>query len=713
MLPKEKNADLPSTGRSLSEKIISKMALMVWVIFLLTIVVSGFLSARSQFKLTNEKLVSVAYENAYLIANDIENSYGTAIGFAEGLRNISELDPGEQRAAIDNALVGVLEGNEKFTTVFAYFEQNAIADANGDPYSVNKREIAYEAIAYPNEDGTGYIFEKHEDAFDNYEKEYYLKIKSSGEPYIMEPYVYELMGQNIMMISIIAPVYDAEGNFLGVAGVDVALDDMQSRSFAGTGYASTHMTALAEDGTVLLDSADPSKVGYIASEVGYDLMMANGEKIRSMPEGDYVNSRYIISRGVTNFASMKKGISVTIPLSISGGNQWTLYLTINRSEFYWAIFKDVLILTIIVLLLGTMMLLAVYYVIKKYLAPFQTIMDGAARLEAGDLNINIDVNSDDELGRLAQAFNHISITMNNYVNDISQQLSEMASNNMDISIAQRYIGDFIPIQESIEKISQSLNDTLHQIILSADEVAGGSDNVSSQAQVLSHGVTEQAAAIDELAASIESLARDVAANADDAQNANQTVLEVQEKITDSNKEMDNLVHAMSDIDHSSVEIEKIVRTIEDIADQTNLLSLNASIEAARAGEAGRGFAIVANEIHDLAAKSAEAVSQTSALIEASRQAVERGIHIADDTAKSLITVVEGAGEVTSSVNKISDASQNQKMILEQLTQSIDLISSVVQSNSAAVQESASASAELSNQAKRLYSLVNRFRLKKM
>ncbi len=287
----------------------------------------------------------------------------------------------------------------------------------------------------------------------------------------------------------------------------------------------------------------------------------------------------------------------------------------------------------------------------------------------------------------------------------------MADNNMDITITQNYIGDFIPIQKSIEKISQSLNDALHQIVLSADEVSASSDHVSSGAQVLSDGASEQAAAIDELAASIESLSKDVAANASDAQNANVNVSEVGRRIMDSNKEMDHLTNAMSDISRSSGEIEKIVKTIEDIAEQTNLLSLNASIEAARAGEAGKGFAVVANEIRELASKSAEAVNQTASLIESSQKAVENGIEIADHTAQSLLTVVKGSEEILSSMEKINSASQNQKNVLLQLSENIDLISNVVQSNSSFAQNSAQTSAELSSQSKRLHELVNQFNLK--
>ncbi len=323
------------------------------------------------------------------------------------------------------------------------------------------------------------------------------------------------------------------------------------------------------------------------------------------------------------------------------------------------------------------------------------------------------MDTNDELGRVAKALNHISTTVNNYVQDISRQLSLMAENNMDVSIMQKYIGDFIPIQTSIEKIVVSLNSTLRQIILSADDVASDSVNVSSGAQALSRGAGEQAEAIEKLAAAMERLAADITSNADDAEKMSQNATGVSERIEKSNEEMDKLIQAMSEIRESSAGIEAIIKTIEDIADQTNLLSLNASIEAARAGEAGKGFAVVANEIRELAAKSTDSVSQTTALIEHSLAAVKNGVAIADETAHSLAAVVEGAKEIAGSVIKISDASQNQKNILQEVTKSVDQIESVVQANIEAAHESALTSEKLSKQSKRLHELVNQFQLKKM
>ena len=710
MLQKKKKYGKISS-KSISKRIIARLVIIIAAMFFLIVAVSGNISMDSLSSVTKSKLVSVAYENTFLIENMIENAYGQARGFANSLRNISALPPRQQRDAIDNALAGVLLGDKNFTTVFAYFEQNKIANADGLPYRVHKKDIAYEAIAYFSEDGEDVVFEKHEDAFDNFDKEYYKQIKATGDVYVYEPYVYELQGRNIMMISIIAPVYDATGEFLGVAGCDLALADMQTQNYAQTGYSSTHMVTFAEDGTVLLDSKNPDLVGVTAEKAGYGDIMPDVQKLKNMQDDNNVNSLSIINDDVINYATKEKGVSIIVPIKLSSGNYWTLYLAVDDSEFTSPIIRDAKKLMWVVAVVGVTLLAIIYFIIKRSLSPVKDILWGAAQLEEGSLKINLPVKSNDELGRLASAINNISITMDNYVNDISRQLSKMAGNNMNITIDQKYIGDFIPIQTSIEKIAESLNNTMRQLTVSADNVANGSSTVSAGAQVLSQGAVEQASAIDGLASSLENLSRDVTANAEDANNMNLSIIEISKNITKSNEEMDKLTGAMAEIRESSAGIEKIIKTIEDIATQTNLLSLNASVEASRAGDSGKGFAVVASEIRELALRSAESVNQTTELISHSLSAVKNGTAIADDTAKSLSAVVKGAKEISESANKINDASQNQKETLLEITRNVNLIEQVVQSNNSAVQESVVTSKELSQQSLHLHSLINQFNLK--
>ncbi len=437
------------------------------------------------------------------------------------------------------------------------------------------------------------------------------------------------------------------------------------------------------------------------------------ERLNSMEGGPNVNSVSVMNGSTINYSTGKKGIAVTVPMKLASGNKWSLRIAINRGEFDKALLTDVAKLMIAVIFFGIVLLCTIYQIIKKHLAPVQEILDCASKLEAGDLEINIAVDTNDELGRMAKALNHISATMVNYVDDISRQLSQMASNDMDVAIRHSYIGDFIPIQKSIEKITASLNNTLRQIKLSADEVSSDSISVSSGAQALSQGAREQADAIEELASSIENLSKDITANADDAEKMSRNAAKVSERIEQGSEDMDKLIKAMSEIQEASAGIEKIIKAIEDIADETNLLSLNASIEAARAGEAGKGFAVVANQIRNLAVKSSDSVNQTAELIGRSLAAVENGVQIAGETASSLSAVVEGAKEITGSVRKISSASQNQKMVLQEVVRSVDLIEGVVRSNTATAEESALTSEELSKQSKRLHELVNQFKLKGM
>lgn len=200
-------------------------------------------------------------------------------------------------------------------------------------------------------------------------------------------------------------------------------------------------------------------------------------------------------------------------------------------------------------------------------------------------------------------------------------------------------------------------------------------------------------------------------NATDAADASKKVSQVGAELNESNKQMQEMIAAMSKIGDSSSQIGKIIKTIEDIAFQTNILALNAAVEAARAGEAGKGFAVVADEVRNLASKSADAAKETTTLIQNSIKEVEVGTKIADATATTLLQVVEHAGDVTTAVNHISQASNEQANSINQITLGVEQISSVVQTNSATAEESAAASEELSGQAETMKELVGRFRLK--
>ena len=290
-------------------------------------------------------------------------------------------------------------------------------------------------------------------------------------------------------------------------------------------------------------------------------------------------------------------------------------------------------------------------------------------------------------------------------------LSHLAGKNLDLTANIDYVGDFKPIQDSLEQIIASFNEAFAHFHVAAEQMSSSSEQVSSGAQGLAQGATEQASTLEELSASISQISGQVSKNAENAGRASRQVREVGGDMETSNQKMQELTEAMAEISNSSQEIGKIIKTIEDIAFQTNILALNAAVEAERAGTAGKGFAVVADEVRSLAGRSAEASKSTSELIKHSLHAVENGARIADETAQALMGAVSGAREVSATVEQISEASSRQADAIGQITIGIDQIAGVVQTNSATSEESAAASQELSNQAQMLRKLVGSFRIK--
>lgn len=288
--------------------------------------------------------------------------------------------------------------------------------------------------------------------------------------------------------------------------------------------------------------------------------------------------------------------------------------------------------------------------------PINEMAAVAESLAAGELDVTITYSSKNEIGSLANSLKSATNTLKLYVYDISTNLGLMAQGDMTVDITQQYIGSFIPIKQALVKISESLNQTLTQINQASEQVSVGSEQVSDGAQTSAQGATEQASSIEELSASITEISTQVKDNATHAAEANKNASIANSELGASNQHMDEMIVAMTQINDSSSKIGKIIKTIEDIAFQTNILALNAAVEAARAGAAGKGFAVVADEVRNLASKSAEAAKNTTDLIENSMKQVENGTKIADETAKALLRVVEGAKVVSDTVEKISEAS---------------------------------------------------------
>lgn len=374
----------------------------------------------------------------------------------------------------------------------------------------------------------------------------------------------------------------------------------------------------------------------------------------------------------------------------------------------WIRFISVLVIIINILLQGYSQLV----VRKKIITPLKQIKDAMIDLSEGNIYSSVELESDtSEIGMVINSLINTKKHLKLYINDIQDKLIQMANGDMDVSIDIDYIGDFKPIKKSLEIIVSSLNDVLGQIHSSTNIVMNNATAVSSGTQMMAQGAAEQESALTTIVANMASLSEDLSQTSEQAVTASVTTKEAGEKLDYSNRRMNELTQAIDDINKKSEEIGKVIKTIEDIAFQTNILALNAAVEAARAGSAGKGFSVVADEVRNLASKSAVAAKNTTVLIEDSIQAVKNGTEIADETAESLIDVVKSAQQVAVIIDTIAEESEKQKVSIGSALTSVNEISSVVQTSAATTQQNAAASEELHSQAQMLQKLVDQFSLK--
>ncbi len=512
----------------------------------------------------------------------------------------------------------------------------------------------YDEVGFVELDGKGY---SNYGDFD-FNDQLHFQSTKQGKVFVGEPIVNRLNGEVIIISG--APVYQNQqivGTVYIVDVVESVNDKIGEISFGQTGYA----YIINAEGTVIFHkykqkiAEETNSIKLQNTDKNYASLAKATEKILAQKEPGYITYKL----------NGKKMFATYCP--VEGHENWRLIMTAPNSEFVSVVTISLIVSTLVAIVLLFIMILLMIRFIKNVILPINTVTKRLASLATGDLKTPVEVvHTKDELEVLSQSLDNTIRSLNLYISDITRVLSELSVGNLNIQTEVTFDGDFVALKQAIHTIISSLNETMKQINKAADLVADNSEYTSQGAKDLAQSTTDQASVLEELTASITEVSDKVTLTADNSKRANEKFIETEKNVETCNYQMESMIDAMTEIKAGSAQIGNIIKNIESIASQTNLLSLNAAIEAARAGEAGKGFAVVAEEIRNLAAESAKAAKNTADLILKSIQTVENGTNIVNTTAQSLTQVVEGTKEITGIVGGIASAASEQAESIKQI-----------------------------------------------
>ena len=587
-----------------------------------------------------------------------------------------------------DSIYASLSNNESYVGIGVFLEPNAFYQGieNYAPYMSRTDAEKRKLMVYP---------------YSMYsQKDYYLKAKENKGLNLTNAYEDE-SADGGWVVSVIEPIIYKD-EFKGIVIVDMDMSSFEIIEQKDERFQSLYSNVFDTNGHIMFSMNEEAKGKQLSDILPADSM----EKLQSyLDQGEPFNTHIQNENGdLVQFNAR--------PLKIEGVTWWVA-IEVSEKEYTKAI-SNMIMLAIPLSVLGIALLVGFsYFFIKKSLNPLKKIADVGESVAEGDFSKEINYPYQDEIGQIAKSMEKVVERIRSIIQDLAGKLEQIAKGNFSFEFwnTQLYNGEYEPLLTSLYDILDDLNVTMGEIQNSSHMVNSSAMQVSGSAQTLSQGATEQASSIEELSATMNDISVKIKETAEMSQHASGLSKETGSAVGTSNQKMNEMSRAMQDITEKSQEISKIIKTIDDIAFQTNILSLNAAIEAARAGAAGKGFAVVADEVGNLAQKSAKAAQNTSSLIEETIEAVNKGARITEETAESLSVVSQKTEKINGIITSISSASEEEAEGIKQLTTGLDQISSVVQSNTATAEESAAASQELSGQADRLNELLEKFQLR--